>query len=144
MDPNPPMDDPYCPLGKQRVFLQWYGTEFRRSVNQDYWVNQVAEQIKEDQPDVALISDLRFMNEMQWVQRFGECVRIDRPGVPHSAHESEKALAHIPDECWSDIIKNNGTLDEFKEKVLFSFDMLLSAVPQEHRTEEPKGTVVRV
>jgi hypothetical protein len=127
-DPKPDMTDPECPYGKQRDLLMWWGTEFRRSINPNYWVNKVAERIAEDKPEIAVITDLRFENEMIWIQKYGECIRVDRPGLPPAEHESEKALLHIPDDQWSDIIKNDGTLDDFKEKVLFSFDMLMSAV----------------
>ena len=41
-DPNAPMDDPLCPYGKQRALLMWWGTEFRRSINPDYWVQKLA------------------------------------------------------------------------------------------------------
>jgi hypothetical protein len=131
MDLNPPMDDPDSPLGKQRNLLMWWGTEFRRSVNQDYWVKKVEAQIQEDKPDVALVSDLRFPNEKLWVQRYGMAVKINRPGLPHSTHESEIALAGVSDDQWDDVIQNKGTLAEFREKVLFSFDMLLSSTPEQ-------------
>src|ERR1019366_1326375 len=130
-DEDAPMDDPDCPLGKQRALLQFWGTQLRRGADPDYWVKKVEAQMSKDLPDVALLSDLRFLNEMQWVQRYGECVRIDRLGLPPATHESELALANIPADCWSDAIKTNGTLEELKEKVLFSFDSLMSAIPQD-------------
>ena len=45
-DENAPMDDPDCPLGKQRTFLQFWGV-FRREEDPEYWVKKVAEQIAE-------------------------------------------------------------------------------------------------
>jgi len=144
MDPSPDMSDPECPYGKQRSLLQFWGTNLRRSVNENYWLNKVKQRIADEKPQIALITDLRFLNEVNFILTYGEVIRIDRPGLPplSEAHESERALANY--DGWSDIIKNNGSLDDFKEKVLFSFDMLMSTVPQEHRTEEPKGTVVRM
>jgi hypothetical protein len=134
-DPDPPMDDPDCPYGKQRSFLRWYGTDYRRSINANYWVNKVARRIEKEKPEIALITDLRFPNEAQWVLQFGEVIRIDRPELPPltaESHESEKALVGFP--FWSDVIKNDGTLEEFRENVLFSFDMLMSAVPEQRPT----------
>lgn len=127
MDDNPPMDDQDSPLGKQRELLRWWGTEFRRGPNPDYWVKKVEAQIQKDQPDVALISDLRFENEMRWTKKYGDCIRIDRLGLPASTHESEVALARVPDDYWSAIIKNTGSLEDFRNEVLFVFDSLMSA-----------------
>jgi hypothetical protein len=129
-DPAASMDDPDCPLGKQRTFLQFWGV-FRREEDQDYWVKQVANQIAEDKPDIALISDLRFENELRFIQTYGEAIRVDRPSVKSmNAHISEEALANIPDDRWDSVIKNDGSLDKFREDVLFTFDMLLTSHPE--------------
>ena len=128
-DPEAPMDDPDCVLGKQRTFLQFWGV-FRREENSDYWVNQVAKAIAEDKPEIALISDMRFENEMRFVKHYGEAIRIDRPSVRSAnAHISEEALAGVPDDCWDDIITNDCSLEEFRKRVLFSFSMLMSTHP---------------
>lgn len=129
-DEAAPMDDVDCPLSKQRSLLQFWGTNLRRSADENYWLKKVAEQIAEDRPEIALISDLRFLNEVNFILKYGEIIRVDRPGLPplNEVHESERALATYTG--WSDVIKNEGTLEEFKDKVLFSFDMLMSAVPQ--------------
>jgi hypothetical protein len=133
-DPNPDMSDPLCPYGKQRSFLQWYGSEFRRSCNPNYWVEKVAKRIAEEQPEIALLTDLRFPNEMAFVQTYGEAIRVDRANLPalqgaSGTHISELALANVPDENWDAIIKNNGTLEELRENALFTFDMLMSSIP---------------
>ena len=128
-DPAAPMDDLDCPLGKQRTFLQFWGV-FRREENADYWVDQVAKAIAKDKPEIALISDLRFENEMRFVKHYGEAIRVDRPSVRSAnSHISEEALAGVPDDCWSDILTNECSLEEFRKRVLFSFDMLMSTHP---------------
>jgi hypothetical protein len=48
---------------KLRTLAQLYGTEFRRAQDPFYWSSRLAEQIRKDEPDVALISDMRFANE---------------------------------------------------------------------------------
>lgn len=131
-DPNPPMDDPHCPYGKQRLLLQWWGTEFRRNVNPNYWVQRVAKRIAEEKPEIALITDVRFPNEVFFCQKYGEAIKVDRPGLPslHGAagvHASELALADF--QGWDDVIVNDSTLESLREKALFSFDMLMSAHP---------------
>ncbi len=128
-DINPAEVDPDCPLGKSRTFLQFWGV-FRRQEDEDYWVKKVEEQISKDKPTVAVISDCRFPNEMRWAQKFGECIRVDRPSVKSpNAHISEEALTNVPDDLWAAIIKNTGSLEHFRTEVLFIFDMILSSVP---------------
>jgi hypothetical protein len=128
-DVNPEEKDPDCPLGKSRTFLQFWGV-FRRQESPDYWVKKVEAQIQEDKPTVALISDCRFDNEKRWVEKYGECVRVDRPSVKSpNAHISEEALAGVPDDQWAAVIKNTGSLDEFRNEVLFVFDMIMSSIP---------------
>jgi hypothetical protein len=133
-EPDADMSDPLCPLGKQRSLLQFWGTELRRSCNPDYWVKKVAKRIAEEKPELAIITDMRFPNEMAFVQHYGEAIRVDRANLPaltgaSGVHVSELALATVPDESWDAIIKNNGTLEEFRDKVLFTFDMLMSTHP---------------
>lgn len=129
---NPDMSDPLCPYGKQRTLLQWWGTEYRRSINEHYWTNKLAKRIAEDKPEIALVTDVRFPNEVRFVQKYGEVIKVDRPGLPSlqgaaGVHASEKALADF--DGWDDVIKNDSDLETFKERVLFSFDMLMSTHP---------------
>ena len=112
-DPNAPMDDPLCPYGKQRSLLQFWGAEYRRKQDSDYWVRQLANTIELEKPAIACISDMRFENEMRFVQQYGETVRVDRDSLPPATHISETALANVSDEDWSLILENNGSLEEF-------------------------------
>lgn len=136
-DPDAPMDDPLCPLGKQRTLLQFWGTQLRRSVNQDYWVNKVAQRIAEEKPEVALITDVRFPNEVNFCQKYGEVVLVDRPSLPRLAgaagvHASELALANF--RGWDAAIKNTGSLEDLRTEALFTFDSLMSSVPSQRST----------
>jgi len=128
-DPEAPMDDPLCPYGKNRTLLQWWGAEYRRAQDPDYWVKQLAKRIEEENPEYALITDMRFPNEMQFVKQHGETVRVDRAGLPPSTHTSETVLADTSDEDWSIILENNGTLEEFKEGAVVVFDELTAHFP---------------
>lgn len=138
-DPNPDMTDPLCPYGKQRTLLQWWGTEYRRSINPDYWVKALVKRIADDQPEIALITDVRFPNEVQFIQRYGEVIKVDRPSLPFlrgaaGVHASELALANF--DGWDAVIKNDGDLETLRERALFTFDMLMSAVPTTRPTSE--------
>jgi len=130
-DPNPPMDGPECNLGKQRLFLQWYGGEYRRSIDPDYWIKKVAQRIADEKPEIALLSDVRYLNEVSFVQRYGEAVKINRLCLPligmAKNHSSETSLDSF--DGWDDVIQNDSSLEEFRERVLFSFDMLMTTHP---------------
>ncbi len=130
-DPNGEVNAQY-PSGKQRTLLQWWGTEYRRKEDDNYWVKRLAEQIELEKPQIALITDMRFPNEMLFVKQYGETVRVDRDGLPPSTHASETALADTSDEDWSIILDNNGTLEEFKEGAVTAFDELLTNFPFGH------------
>ena len=123
-DPVAPMDDPYCPLGKQRALLQFWGV-YRREQEADYWVKRVAEQIEKDAPEIALLSDLRFLNEFNWIKEYGDCVRVDRPGLPPATHVSETELADVPNNQWDGILTNDSTLEDLKIAGVKMFDMLM-------------------
>ena len=126
-DPNAPMDDPMCPLGKQRSLLQAWGAEYRRAEDESYWVEQLSLIIDLEKPTIALLSDLRFPNEMAFVLQYGEAVRVDRNSLPPATHISETALEDSTD--WSLVLENNGTLEEFKEGAVTAFDELLTNFP---------------
>jgi len=136
-DPEPPKDDPLCPYGKQRLLLQWWGTEFRRSINENYWTNKLSARIAEEKPEIALITDVRFPNEVHFVRKYGEVIKVDRPSLPSlkgaaGVHASELALASY--DGWDDIIVNDGTLETLRERALFSFDMLMTTHPLQRPT----------
>jgi hypothetical protein len=131
-DPNPDMSDPFCPLGKQRALLQWYGSEYRRADDDMYWIRQLEQTIELEKPTIAILSDLRFPNEMEWTLKYGEAVRVDRNSLPPATHISETALEDSTD--WSLILENNGTLEEFKEGAVTAFDELMTNFPQQFAT----------
>ena len=129
-DPNPDMSDPLCPLGKQRTMLQWGGTEYRRSIDPNYWVNKLEAALSGSKPEVALVTDMRFPNEMAWVQKYGEAIKVYRPNFKADVlpQASEESLANVPDAKWDAIILNDGTVEDLKRKALYTFDMLMERV----------------
>lgn len=125
-EPNPDMTDPLCPLGKQRTLLQWWGTEFRRAVDPDYWVNKLAERLAVEKPEIALITDMRFPNEKKFVEEYGDSIKVFRPGLASpNAHISEEALADVPGEQWGAVIHNDGSLSDMKAMAVAAFDYLM-------------------
>jgi hypothetical protein len=129
---DPDMSDPLCPLGKFRSLLQWWGGEYRRGADQNYWIKKIAQRIADEKPEIALISDLRYFNEAVFVQTYGDAVKVNRPNLPQlsgasAQHSSETELENF--DGWDDVILNDGDLETLRERALFSFDMLMSAVP---------------
>lgn len=102
-----------------RRILQWWGTEYRRAQDPDYWTKAWGRMV--EQFDLkrlhVLIDDVRFMNELQVIKEHGGLiVKIERPGFDGANnHASETSLDAYHD--WDMVLLNDGTLDEFKIKV---------------------------
>lgn len=100
-----------------RRLLQWYGSEYRRQQNPNYWVQQV-EPVLNHGLDIA-IPDIRFRNEMEMVHWHGGQVWLIQrdPGTQdrHVRHHSEEfAVSNAP---WDQILENNGDLQELEKAV---------------------------
>lgn len=81
---------------KPRSLLQWWGTEYRRAKHPDYWVSRLRKALDAHQPQVALITDVRFPNEVEAIKSWGGYVvnvtRTTAPDVEVHEHASEAAL----------------------------------------------------
>lgn len=126
-----PMDDPLCPYGKQRTLLQWWGTEFRRAKDENYWVRKLLKKILDDNYQYALITDMRFMNEAEICDLK---VRVDLPGLPVMDHISEHALDDYAG--WDYILANESTKEQFLEAALTLFDDI---VKEQYATESRRA-----
>lgn len=102
VQPEPdPQFSALAPFGKHPKLLQWWGTEYRRAQNPNYWVDKLCESIP-GTLDVVMITDVRFPNEADAIKnRKGYTVkieRLDKAGKPYVApdrspdHVSETAL----------------------------------------------------
>ncbi len=97
-----------------RQTLQLWGTEYRRRQDPDYWVKRLEEKLVG--LEKVVIDDVRFLNEVEMVQRLGgRVIRIDRPGPNESTHASENELNDF--DGWDGVIVNDGTLEDLAEKV---------------------------
>ena len=102
-----------------RRILQWWGTEYRRAQDPDYWTKAWGRKISQynvENMDI-LVDDVRFINELNVIKEHGDLiVKIERPGFDGANnHASETSLDEYHD--WDKVLLNDGTLDEFKEQV---------------------------
>jgi hypothetical protein len=110
-----------------RSLLQWWGTEFRRGQDPDYWIKKMKAELvpfAEGGPfedEAVIITDTRYMNEVEALKEMGglivriwapENVRKERLGgeLPPD-HFSERALDKYP-VAQTDIVlvSGNGTV----------------------------------
>ena len=98
--------DAYAALGMfatVRELMQWYGTDYRRAEDKDYWIKAFDSYVAQDlrMGNHLIVHDVRFSNEATWVlDRGGVLLRMApypgwKPG-PHADHESETALDDFP------------------------------------------------
>lgn len=111
-----------------RGFMQELGTEIvRKQIDEDFFIRRVCEDIKVYSffCDVLTISDVRFPREIEEVQKnFPNVVSIliERPNFvspldeKEMKHETETALNNY--NKYDFIIKNDGTIEELKRKVI--------------------------
>jgi hypothetical protein len=112
-----------------RGLLQFWGTEYRRSQDPNYWVSKLMAQIDTDQaghipkqqycgaPEFsAAISDVRFPNEAEAIrERSGKIWRIvGRGGDAGTAHASESGQSEIRAD---EHLMNDGTVYDLALKV---------------------------
>ena len=95
-----------------RRILQWWGTEYRRAQDPDYWTKawgrEVDALVQSDR--LVLVDDVRFINELNVIRAHGGLiVKIERPGFDGANnHSSETSLDDYS--RWDGRIVNDGTI----------------------------------
>ena len=102
-----------------RLILQGWGTDFRRSQDQQYWVKKLAEmlhrEVMSDKWDIIIFTDMRFENEYNFIIKTnGVVVRVIRDTGVVDNHPSELALDNAR---FHVTIDNNTTLDDLVLRV---------------------------
>jgi hypothetical protein len=98
---DPPAYDSRAPYGKHAKLLQWWGTEYRRNQDPEYWTTKWKAAIN-PKADIVMATDMRFPNEAEAIKSVhGYTVNVSRlnvDGTPFvdpsrpSDHPSETAL----------------------------------------------------
>jgi hypothetical protein len=113
-----PFDELNRDKEKFRDLLKWWGW-YRRQSNPRYWVDILSYQIHFDNPPVAVITDLRYSEDVKFVKEGSEAynstvIWIDRPQCFKDFHPSESSL---DSSCADLVINNDGTLDYLRAQV---------------------------
>lgn len=94
-----------------REVMQFIGTDIFRKMKNDVWSSATINKIKQEVPDIAIIADCRFPNEVESVKSAGGYVIKLTRNPYNSDHESERALDefYYPQQNF-DLIINNAYL----------------------------------
>lgn len=113
-----------------RAIFQWLGTDvLRNTVDDLFFIKNMKNRIEKSSADFIIISDIRFDNEVSFILGIdgGFMISISRPGqlgqlgTSETSHISEK-IPIIPESKFCYNIENNGTLDQFKQKIVRCVD----------------------
>ena len=129
-----------------RFAMQHLGTEFGRWMYTDTWTDLLIRKAQKAKPeDVVVVTDVRFMNEVNCVKEQGGVVwKVRRPEVEPTdttnLHQSEaEMLALVPDL----VLDNTGTLEDLKANVRSALsDALAKRRLEEEDTDEALRAVV--
>lgn len=100
-----------------REVLQYFGTNIGRRMYSNIWVDATIRQIKNDKVDFALLSDCRFKNEAEAIQKEGgRIIGLTRRPFTDDNHQSEIDLIGYPFDA--EIDNTELTLEEKNQKVL--------------------------
>jgi hypothetical protein len=76
-----------------REIMQYIGTDLFRKIYSEVWTDRLTKDILAEESNLAIISDARFENEIQAIQKAGgKVIRLTRHVADEDCHQSELAL----------------------------------------------------
>lgn len=114
-----------------RPVLQHYGTEYRRAQSPFYWVKCLSDRISAEDPQIALVSDVRFKSEFFYIKSVGGYVtRITRYGYTDPNcdpnHVSETELDKVPFDFEINVL--DGEVDQLRKDAVTVFELVKQLV----------------
>lgn len=102
-----------------RQVMQFIGTDMFRKIRKDVWVRGTINKILSEQPEVAVITDCRFPNEVESIQEIGgSVIRLTRN--PFNSDHSSESILDKDKYDWSNfdyvIDNNNLNITEYFEQ----------------------------
>lgn len=120
-------EDLYAPRSARWVLQRW-GTEFRRSTDSNYWIDQALQRIARLRASGwhrVCITDVRFPNEAEVIVSLGgEVVRVARPDLPQLEQSAAGHASEAGALLTSDVVHNDGTMDHLHAELLRVLDGL--------------------
>ena len=116
-----PETDPNEPQSPRQI-MRWWGTEYRRAQDPEYWIKAMRERIAWADgiplPAPAIvITDVRFGNEADLIREMGGQIwRMHRPG--HAIESNHVSTVSGKEFAPDQTVINSGTLDELERAVL--------------------------
>lgn len=115
----------YHPAGEMsiREVLQFVGTEIFRKMHHNVWLETLHRKIISDNMELALICDVRFDNEIEFILSNSNSyvIGLDRNGNSDSSHKSEQADLS---KCSCIINNSTMTIPEQNKAIYAFFDSL--------------------
>lgn len=106
-----------------RICLQRLGTEWGRAQDSEIWLKAtLSEALTYER---VVISDVRFFNEVEFIQKHGgKVIKVIRPetdklaaSIGIAGHKSEAEQKSMPDDIFDAIIVNDRSLEEFTSAI---------------------------
>lgn len=115
--------------GEVRRLMQAFGQGVRDSIGDDAWIRAAAQKTASGQPDRIVFSDVRYRNEIAFLQSVGaKFLWVDRPNArPLNNHPSE---LDIDPQMFRWCIPNNKDIDHLRE-VIARYIEFIEASPRE-------------
>ena len=102
-----------------RDFLQYFGTNVCRKIYDDCWVQACFKRIEIDQPEIAIITDCRFKNEIQASKKYNaKIVKLTRAPFIGDTHTSEVDLDKMHNNNFDLILGKDVTIREQNQLLL--------------------------
>jgi len=105
------------PIYNYPKMLQYIGTEVERARDPDCWISKVNARILQEEPGIAVITDVRFINEANWIKSLGglviDIIRLNPDGTQFidpsrdPNHASETQLDGYPFDLVIGVVSGN-------------------------------------
>jgi hypothetical protein len=128
-----------------REVLQYVGTDVFRKMNSNVWLDTLLSKIERDSPEVALVCDVRFENEIKTLQENeGFVIGLTRdPYKQSDKHASELEIEKCLRACDFVLDNSNLAIAEQNEKIYYAVEHLENVVTSlvDESLVAPEGSV---
>jgi hypothetical protein len=110
--------DPIWDKSPRQIF-QLLGGMLRKDVHENFFIMNIKQKIESSNANVIVITDVRFINELEFIRSIGgKIIKILRPNAITTEHCDDISEQGISNELADVIIINDGTIEEFEDKIM--------------------------